>query len=443
MATLTNPHLEYIDALEAAFNKLQPLLAADPTPAQRQEYEDARTEVGRKVVSYREAADRLSQSRQRVVTLQPLTAIYGQKPNAVAILPSTRDYKLEDFKGDSIKCAADPYLCLDWIERALDIAESSNLTHPTALRLLRRHATREAGRVLGDAVDAQSTLRDAVLELEVNFAGLKLPLQARELCKTMTIKDKESINSFGRRVKLNAIMACRDIEDANERLSATELLAKDTFLASLPARIRIEIRTRLDERSRNGEAYPSYKPLVMEARRISDELEANYEVSRVRKQRQAEHIRFTEMTTPSSDETSYSSTDVEDYEDVMRIDQARRKPFSKKKPRDRKPRPTGRVHLAQDDDDCYYEMSPDGEYILLTRYVAERQTVRERIPLTTLNVQPDECAKCGLPGHRAFGEDGKKCPLRSKRLEMKACSACHKGGHLAADCPRKLDLLKN
>ena len=59
------------------------------------------------------------------------------------------------------------------------------------------------------------------------------------------------------------------------------------------------------------------------------------------------------------------------------------------------------------------------------------------IPLRQLNVQPGECMRCGLEGHRAFGEGSDQCPLAGKPLTT-ACPACTKGGHFAADCPRKL-----
>ena len=60
----------------------------------------------------------------------------------------------------------------------------------------------------------------------------------------------------------------------------------------------------------------------------------------------------------------------------------------------------------------------------------------EYIPLRLLNVQPGECMRCGLEGHRAFGEGSDQCPLAGKPLTT-ACPACTKGGHFAADCPRK------
>jgi hypothetical protein len=54
-----------------------------------------------------------------------------------------------------------------------------------------------------------------------------------------------------------------------------------------------------------------------------------------------------------------------------------------------------------------------------------------------LNVSRDDCLKCGLRGHRAFGPDAQKCPLRAYELTEDPCSYCDKGGHLARNCPNK------
>lgn len=53
-----------------------------------------------------------------------------------------------------------------------------------------------------------------------------------------------------------------------------------------------------------------------------------------------------------------------------------------------------------------------------------------------LNVVTNECMRCGLPGHRAFGALAAKCPLKDVPMTSTPCPACGKGGHLASNCPK-------
>jgi len=54
-----------------------------------------------------------------------------------------------------------------------------------------------------------------------------------------------------------------------------------------------------------------------------------------------------------------------------------------------------------------------------------------------LNVGQNECLRCGMPGHFAYGTNKELCPLKTAPITAVACSKCRKGGHIPALCPRK------
>lgn len=74
----------------------------------------------------------------------------------------------------------------------------------------------------------------------------------------------------------------------------------------------------------------------------------------------------------------------------------------------------------------------DGQNLIL--HVGDK-TRNVRISPAKLNVEPDECMKCGLKGHRAFGDTSDKCPLKEYPLRDFKCFTCSKGGHIPTHCP--------
>ena len=76
-------------------------------------------------------------------------------------------------------------------------------------------------------------------------------------------------------------------------------------------------------------------------------------------------------------------------------------------------------------------------------YTAESdRPVKKKINSKDLNVGLDECWKCGLKGHFAFGSSGHACPLRDHDIEDTPCSRCCKGGHKAEFCIRSYNFNK-
>ena len=72
--------------------------------------------------------------------------------------------------------------------------------------------------------------------------------------------------------------------------------------------------------------------------------------------------------------------------------------------------------------------SRDGRYNPGNRI---RSDSNARIDFQALNVNRNECARCGLPFHYASSGS---CPLRGKTLTNRVCANCGKGGHLPMDC---------
>ena len=86
-------------------------------------------------------------------------------------------------------------------------------------------------------------------------------------------------------------------------------------------------------------------------------------------------------------------------------------------------------------------MYEEGAEIFMIQPDTGATSPKKFINFKTLNVGPTECAKCGMPGHRAYANDG-KCPLRSSDLQDQPCPSCKKGGHLAEECQNKLEIFR-
>ncbi len=82
------------------------------------------------------------------------------------------------------------------------------------------------------------------------------------------------------------------------------------------------------------------------------------------------------------------------------------------------------------------EQCPDEDAVYVYYATEEDRPHRKKISSSDLNTGPNECWKCGLQGHFAFGESRKACPMRNYDLELELCPQCKKGGHKPENCLR-------
>lgn len=380
-----------------------------------------------------QAADRQKGAKEQT----PLSTIHTQDEHPAEDLPDTRRYKIEDFKGDRDTCAKDPYVCLDWIQRMLDLCQEFKLTEALSLKFIRKHAIHEAGRIVRQAVADKKTLKDVVLALEVNFGGLKHPDLALEECRRMMRREKETLLAFGTRVRCMADMATRM---RTEKEAAALVLAKDSFVAALPPPLKNLLRLKLEERRRQGEPEPEFQDIVAEAHSLEAERLATQKLYSVR-QSQAGAGGAIRQVAATEEEIAWEAWGPEGH--VRRVsdwDQQQRKARTQQK--------TLTVNRVEEEGSGWVEEEEMEELAFVDEDTQEATILlvptnarRRQINLKELNVGPSECAKCGLTGHRAFGGD-KRCVLRNEPLTDTACTKCGKGGHKEAKCLRTKDLLK-
>ena len=400
------------------------------------------------ITQAKEALMKQADEREEATKLTCMSDIYVETNDHVETdLPLPRTYRLEDFKGDREKCAKEHYACIDWLSRAMTICKKNNLTHAAACEFIRNHCTQDAGRTCSNAITDKKTLTQLVVDLEVNYSGLKHPDIALEACKSLTRRDSEGIRQFGERVRHMAEMACRNKPDASN--AATDL-GKDSFLGALKPSLKTELRAKLETRRRLGEGPPTFYDLIAEAHTLDETRTANEKVFRGRRDGASGSVRRVEEgDTPifySDPDDSGSNDEMSAVIQLVQRLQTSRKPNSSDRSGPRKQRKQQFNTSSQAQNVLMLEQleqfDDDGEYAtILFTPVAERGGRRVRIK--DLNVAVGECARCGIAGHRAFGPENAKCPLRMHILRAEPCGSCRKGGHDAAVCPRTQNLEKN
>ena len=404
------------------------------------------------------ALENQNKNRKDAIDITPITVIYEDSAgHNNPLQPDMKTYRLEDFKGDREKCGKDTYICLDWLTRALTIADDKKISHNLCKKFLQTHATHDAGRTVRNAIADNKTLTQLVLDLEINYAGLVHPDLALENCKSMTRNDQETMRTFGERIRLMAEMACRDKPQAHKK-EQTLQLAKDAFMSALRPNIKQELKAKMESRRRAGESEADYNQIVSEVHTLDEARTAHDKIYRHRKDGNGGVRRVENDSDSDSDE---DEEDVFfDFEGNVRALTMKEKKKFFKKPYDPKKKGyqnkgyqnkgyqayqgnqgrqnpyAGRTLLAEQ----FEEFDEDGEYFTV-RYVKAGEPAR--ICTADLNVKPNECARCGIAGHRAHGPDANKCPLRMHVMQTEPCRACNKGGHEAKVCPRVANLEKN
>jgi hypothetical protein len=238
----------------------------------------------------------------RLVT--PMTTVYEETADMdIDQLPEMRTYRLEDFKGDREKCEKEAYTCLDWLTRVLTIAENNQLTHQAALRLIGQHAIQDAGRTVRNALRDGKGLLEVILELEVNYSGLRHPDLALEDCRRMVRREKETLRAFGERVRHLAEMATRNRPMPAD---AARELAKDSFMAALEPSVKLELKARMAARSRMGEPPPDFNTFMAEAHQIDDERTTSRAIHKSRKDGAATSLIHRICGEPATDDASTS-----------------------------------------------------------------------------------------------------------------------------------------
>ena len=364
----------------------------------------------------------------------PVTRIphFGQRNN----LPPQKDYRLEYFRGEAdLKGKRDPMQCKDWLEAVGRIVAGYGLTEGAAIELLQLHARRAAAETIAETIAEGGGYEDIVVQLETRFAGLRPPEQARDMCHQQRMRKDETVEDFGARVRQLAILATRQSPNREKECYDMSSLC---FTNGLLPSIQPLVRAQLSMRKHLGEDSPTFSELQQIAHDIKEQQELDDARQEKSKGRAIDSICYVDVDEPLDSEEEEGPEPIlytrEDnrFKPVRGMGRGKSMGARSSRPsrlvrRD----PPATTEYIQVVEQCVDE---DALYIY---YVADAdRPERKKISSKDLNVGLDECWKCGLKGHFAFGSSGRACPLREHDIEGTPCSRCKKGGHKAEYCIR-------
>lgn len=368
----------------------------------------------------------------------------------VDTLPDKRDIRLpKPFTGGSSVAEA-PIECRAHLDAVMDVAKTYKFSELGTKRLLKVNVGKDLALMVGEMMEANATLEEIVRKIEVMYGGLKTTEQAQMECHKIFRFPSEPMLNLGRRIKHLAYMATRL---KAEPAKALEELAIETLQAAIAIDTRQQLKALNDKRLTLGQKGMDFETLLCEAKRLEDERRTEYLVAKARHSTRDSTVRavFNEHGEPISEE----SDDAMEGE-VLRVFAPKNKgPRYYRKDKNkgyyRTPRKFNPQYVRQvgefDPDEYAYEddeidafedagIEVAGAILFVP---AGNGNGRDFIKVDPkeLNVTPDQCLKCGLTGHRAFGKLSANCPLKNQPMVTKPCPLCKRGGHVAATCPKR------
>ena len=484
----------YLQASGQAFQLLQQLVAGLPDAAVNGNLRAACTahmdQLQQDAVALGQAHGLARVRVQQGGQSPPMTRVFTGEigANAVLEVPPPRQYRLDNFEGDY----KEPEKCLDWLARAMIVARELRLAPACLGNFMQRHCIGPAGTCVREALERGQDIHGIVRALEVQFAGLQDPISATRDCQNIVRREGETIAQFCARIKYLANMATRQRPNPIE---AAGTLAMDTFMMSVGIYMRQYIQQKGDLRLATGQAPLEWGEVIQLASQHETERNATLRHQRQQRQqtpRSGSGAFWVEEATPGTEgevivqqPTAECEEEREDEQEGVHLIRDPNRgargptrgrgtprggyrgglqgqgPFRALIWRAGPPAPQGQqpqVQWAQPapapqgvpnepswvtneggtERANHVEEVPEDEIF----YIPDAQGNVHRMDIKTLGVQPGECCKCGLKGHRAFGPTSQSCPLRAQPLTTR-CPKCQKGGHHPTVCPNRCEVPKN
>lgn len=377
------------------------------------------------------------------ISMAPMSIMYPA--GIVTVMPEARTYtKFNDFTGAIDKKEENVTLCLDWLKRVLAVCATATLSYPTALLFMSAHASGCAGRTIDAEIADGKDFYQVVLAMETNYCLLKHPELALEECRNLRPLAKEPLHIFAQRIRHLATMAYRN-KPADIRAEFQKATMTESFRNALPPKIRDTLSERITTRITRGDLPMVFSDIVSEVTKIEQEQAARTALYARRTVIEPGQIRTIDEA--DADEPQEQAQGSEDHEEaqILAIFRGNR---NRNRNNATGARPKGNAqpaYYAQGNTPntqtiASYEQSGD---TIIYRVQEDGQQKRYKITPRDVNVGRDECMKCGLKGHRCFGNSSKLCSMEKFILQHEACPKCKKGGHLAKECIATLDLAKN
>ena len=503
VAALCNTFLALGPALAPLIEALPDVAAAQGIPAygrvQKDALRTALAQIGTQVETVRTAAD-VAHQTSKGERLPPIMTTMPPAPAAGAApvpMPNFREYKIPEFSGSDEEKGIS---CLDWLTRVVEQAETSALTYLQTIQLMRRHSSGPAAKVIETAHRTHDNLEETIRNLEIRFAGLKAPEEARDMVNVMTRNADEPIAVFATRVRHMAFMATRALDNSVEK----ELeLTKTNVMRCLRGHTKFTLQEREKTRKLQGETEFTISAFVaaiedLETRSYAAKKQKVQKVLKVAASDVSE-VEVPEVEDDLDDDgvPFFIDSDSAEEEEVLVARVAPAPAPAARNPnasRGRAPTKSAKTSLANawkknrevmknlthqiDAVAAFVRTTPPAAAVLRSpsphprqlrmavtpergrpqvqaqaqgqgrdagqtdgrkRFGSKSRSPGRRVQFDPqrYNVTPDQCAKCGIAGHRAFDETRIHCVYRNHPLPPGPCTACTVGGHTADMCWRK------
>ena len=356
----------------------------------------------------------------------------------------------------------DPSEVSRWLSKVFVHAQSNGLTDEATVRLLVQGSSKAASDYIEQMRDEGKDLLAVVQQLEMRYGNLCTKEEARVKCNNMPRPEGMTLSKFLDDLRFMARIACRYIDDQNERVEAMDELVQNNILRVLPTSVKAAIEERILTNNKAGLPPLTARELekeCIELERIRlarrDEVQKLKASSHRKPYGQARCAIETDLSDPEF--SSASEEDPEEEQMIFLVNQVQRekrkfttrglqvdtqkvykgafKKFNEKyppkqqNPKYAKQRVVGEV--TQQPAQAAGQFVPNGPPSKLDLEPTTRDEVLKLLDLA--RCKKGQCIQCGMDGH-LMRKDA--CPLKGKPLVNAPCAKCGVGLHSADDCVR-------
>ena len=410
------------------------------------------TDVVRQITTLRANVNVAKARETTTRLLKPLSQVPVTPFGVHFNIGTIRLYGLTPYDGST----KDPAEISRWITRVLDEAQAGQLTFEATIRLMARASAGSVSDYINQMRVEGKTLQEIVEQLEMRYGNLVLPEEARAECNKMQRAEGSNLSTFIDRLRHTANIACRYIDNQEERIRAIETLVESNIVRALPESVKQRVKDKME--SRRMTFLPPLTSREIEKLCLDLERERQDRRQAVAKQRAgAVHRRNQPIYAVAEDlsDPELSSPDLSEEDEgesmiflANQLAREKKKYTSKGLPINKDKVMKGALRKFNDKyhakptrprnvAEVAYQGAPQGAPVAATPTApptkldpgAVRMPIQELLDLA--KCQRGQCIQCGQQGHLMRRD---ACPLKDKPLVNTPCVKCGRGLHSADDC---------
>jgi hypothetical protein len=256
LAALANEFLK----LRMVNHALLQALPADQMPAdQRTRLDNALQSAARGSVAVSAIALQGLENEARTSDPPTMTTIPIEPADPVQNIENVKTHKIPQFSGDPNGIVS----CLSWLDHIMSLSVTSKLSHVAIIEVMKTKADGLAHKTVLHGKEQGLSLAKIVAHLEVEFANVPPPAEARVTANTMMMNGSEEYAAFARRLKDMIRMAVRDIREPVQKRSELESLCKTNLYRVLPGYLHNHLADLEMSIARNGRRPMDFEDMIM------------------------------------------------------------------------------------------------------------------------------------------------------------------------------------